>query len=100
MSQQKSIFDTVKDIVFHYFENLIVGAVKEKVSEYVSALVRMLALLAIALIFLFIGFIYVTFGIMKALATVIPEWASLIIVGLGLLALGYLLFIEFSRKFK
>ncbi len=100
MSQQKSIFGTVKEKVFDYLENLIVGAVKEKINEFIRTFFRMLILLAVAFTFFLIGFIYVTFGIIKALTIVIPEWASLIVVGLIILVLGYVVFREFSRKLK
>jgi hypothetical protein len=100
MSQQKSIFGTVKEKVFDYLESLIVGAVKEKINEFIRAFLRMLILLAATLTFFLIGFIYVTLGIIKALTIVIPEWASLIVIGLIILVLGYIVFREFSRKLK
>lgn len=100
MGQQKSIFGTVKQIIFNYIESLIVGTLKEKIRGYLHAFFRMLSLLAITLMFFLIGFIYITLGIIKVLSIVIPEWASLIVVGLILSAMGYLTFRELNKKLE
>ncbi len=105
MSQHKSAFDNVREVISNYIKNFVAAALKEQIDSvkemawvYLRILFRKMALFALALTLFLIGFVYVTFGLVKALATMIPEWASLIVIGVVISALGYILFRQASKK--
>jgi len=105
MSKSKSAFDNISEVIFNYIKNFVAAALKEQIDSvkemawvYLRILFRKMALFALALTLFLIGFVYVTFGLVKALATIIPEWASLIVIGTVILALGYILFRQASKK--
>ena len=64
--------------------------VRERIQNYINGLLKKFVRAAISITILTLGFVYVTLGFVKAVATLIPEWSSFLLVGTLLILFGVL----------
>lgn len=68
----------------------LVRGVRDKVKQYLRMVAKKTAMATMGLASLVMGFIYLTLGLIKAVAIYMPEWTALGLVGAFLVGAGYI----------
>jgi len=87
---QGTIFSKLWSRVAEGIGGTLVSNIKERIQSYANRLLKKLVQVAISITILALGLVYVTLGFVKAAATLIPEWASYLLVGTVLILFGFL----------
>jgi hypothetical protein len=88
--KKRSVLDRLAELALAVVTEQAVRRSKERIYSFFRKVVVAVGVVVVGLVCLLLGLVYATVGLVKLVAYVVPEWAAFTVVGVALLAAGYL----------